>query len=244
MDQRERYLDDSEMFRLAMDAWQSKLWTALPGVIKQFPAASGNGKMIADIQPTVNGRVRTKQGTFQSIQMPLLLDCPIQWQGGGGVTLTFPIKEGDECLVIFSSRCIDAWWQQGFVAGQAGTPVNGKQAMDPPDLRMHNLSDGFALVGVKSLPTSYEVNDTQATLRSDDGSTYIALGPQSQLVTITAPGGIDLNGVIIDSSGNLTSPATIKADTDVIGGSNDISLVNHTHSGVQPGGGDSGPPVP
>lgn len=54
---------------------------------------------------------------------------------------------------------------------------------------------------------------------------------------------IDLNGVIIDSSGNLTSPATIKAATDVIGGATHISLVNHPHTSSAPGSPTS-PPLP
>jgi hypothetical protein len=264
MDQRERYVDDAEVLRLAMQAWQTRIWTAIPGVIKQFPSASGIGQMVADIQPTVNGRVRTTEGTFQSVQMPLLLDCPILWQGGGGVTLTFPIKAGDECLVIFSSRCIDAWWQQGFVAGQAGKPVDGGQPMDPPDLRMHNLSDGFAIVGVRSLPRNYAVATGYAQLRTDDdGAGFsvatdgshnltvsttngtITLNSNTGNINITTPGGtISLNGVTIDSSGNLTSPATIKAATDVLAGPNEISSIGHTHSEVQFGTDDSGPPVP
>lgn len=242
MDQRERYLDEAEVFRIAMESWQTRIWTALPGVIKQFPSASGIGHMVADIQPVINGRVRDTQGNFLSIQMPVLLDCPILWQGGGGMTLTFPIKAGDECLVIFSSRCIDAWWQQGFIAGQAGSPVKGKQAMDPPDLRMHNLSDGFAIVGVRSLPKSYTPDSSNVSLQSDDGSFFFKMNPTSKALSATASGGMNLNGVTIDSSGNINCPATVTATTDVI--TNSISLKNHTHSGVQSGSSDTGPPVP
>jgi Phage protein Gp138 N-terminal domain/GpV Apex motif len=241
MDQRERYLDEAEVVRLALSNWQTRLWTALPGVIKQFPSASGIGQMVADIQPTINGRVLTTTGVFQSIQMPVLLDCPILWQGGGGMTLTFPIQAGDECLVIFSSRCIDAWWQQGFIAGQAGVPVDGKQAMDPPDLRMHNLSDGFAIVGVRSLPTSYTPDSSNASLQSDDGLFFFKMNPTTKAASLTASGGITLNGVTIDSSGNLTSPATIKGKTDVT--TDSISLNNHVHTGVSTGSSDTGPPT-
>lgn len=61
--------------------------------------------------------------------------------------------------------------------------------------------------------------------------------------TLTAAHGINLNGVTIDSSGNLTSPATIKGMTDVITGAN-TSLNNHLTSGVSSGSSSSGPPVP
>lgn len=206
-----------------MRAHQARIWTALPGIIERFDAA----RMTVDVQPTINGRVRDAQGKTSSLQMPKLLDCPVLWQGGGGVTLTFPIAKDDECLVIFSARCIDAWWAQGGVK-------------DPPDIRMHNLSDGFALVGVRSLPRAFAASITEAVLRSDDGSTFVRLNPAGQLVQITAPGGINLNGVTIDSSGNVNSPATITATTDVVGGGK--HLKTHTHSGVTAGGGTSGPP--
>jgi hypothetical protein len=54
---------------------------------------------------------------------------------------------------------------------------------------------------------------------------------------------ITLNGVTIDSSGNLTSPATIKGSTDVIAGPTDISVVNHDHTSASPGSPTS-PPIP
>lgn len=225
MDRRERYAADEEVFRLAFRGMQSRLWTALPGIVQRFDA----GEMKVDVQPTINGRVRAPDGSISSIRMPLLLDCPVLWQGGGGATFTFPISPGDECLVVFASRCIDGWWASGNVA-------------DPPDIRMHNLSDGFALVGVRSRPRAFTANTSAAELRSDDGSTFVRLDPAGQLVEVTAPGGINLNGVTIDASGNVHTPATITADTDVVAAG--VSAKEHTHSGMQPGGGNSGPPNP
>lgn len=200
------------MLRLAFTAMQSRLWTALPGIVDRFDAE----RMTVDVQPTINGRLRSQKGEISSMQMPKLLDCPVLWQGGGGVTLTFPIVAGDECLVVFASRCIDAWWDQGGV-------------QDPAEVRMHNLSDGFALVGVRSLPRAFEVSSSEAVLRSDDGETFVKLNPAGQLVQITAPGGINLNGVTIDADGNVDSPGEINGDVDVIGGGK--SLKTHTHPG-------------
>jgi hypothetical protein len=222
MDRRERYSTDEEVLRLAMHALQSRIWTALPGIVQRI----GNSGQTVDVQPTINGRMRSPDGSTASIQMPVLLDCPVLWQGGGGATFTFPIAVGDECLVVISSRCIDAWWDRG-----------GMQ--DAPDIRMHNLSDGFALVGVRSRPRAFAVNAAGAELRSDDGSTFVRLNPTGQLVQVTAPGGISLNGVTIDASGNLHTSATITADTDVIAGGR--SGRNHTHPTSSP---NTGPPNP
>ena len=78
------------------------------------------------------------------VSFPVLVDCPVYTPQGGGGALEFPIAAGDNCLVLFSDRNIDAW----FRTGAEGLPFDG---------RVHDLSDGFALVGVNSL-TSALVN--------------------------------------------------------------------------------------
>lgn len=69
---------------------------------------------------------------------PPIVDCPVVTLQGGGVGAQFPIANGDECLIFFSDRCIDAWATNG-----GSNP--------PPDGRLHDLSDGFVLVGLNSL---------------------------------------------------------------------------------------------
>jgi hypothetical protein len=250
MDRQERSPDEEEILRLAFRSMQARLWTALPGIVQKFDAAANT----VDVQPTINGVVTNPDGSTSSLQMPVLLDCPVAWQGGGDCTLTFPIKQGDECLVVFASRCINGWWAQGGV-------------QDPPKLRMHNLSDGFALVGLKSKPSTFAIDTSSVQLRSDDGQAYVSINPTSHEVKIqtsgdlnvhadgnsgsratsTASGNItatatqiSLNGVTIDTSGNLNSPATITGTTDVVGGGK--SLKTHKHTGVTTGGGVTGTP--
>lgn len=88
--------------RLAMDGKQAQIWTALPCIIQSF----NPGAMTCEAQPTVNGIVRQQDGTSKEIKMPLLLDCPVFFPGGGGVTLTFPIKPGDEVGEVFIDRLV------------------------------------------------------------------------------------------------------------------------------------------
>lgn len=141
---------------MAMDASQSSLWTTLPAIVVGFDAQA----MTCQVKPAIRLLQRTVEGTLQWMELPVLLDCPVVFPSGGGFTLTFPLQPGDECLVSFSSRCIDGWWQLGGVQNQ-------------PDLRMHDLSDGFVIPGPKSQANAFPVSTSAAQLRSNDGQFYL-----------------------------------------------------------------------
>lgn len=175
--QLERVNDSQEALRLAMEGHQAQIWTALPGIIQSFDSDA----VTAVIQPAIKGQVRAPDGSTQWVALPLLLDCPVIFPRGGGCTLTFPIAEDDECLVVFSSRCIDAWWSSGGIQVQS-------------ELRMHDLSDGFALPGPFSQATKISgISTNSAQLRSNDGSTFIDLNPTTQAIKIVAPGGFEVD---------------------------------------------------
>jgi hypothetical protein len=239
MDPRERYVSPAELMRAAMETHQSHIWTAVPAVVQSFNA----DEMTVEAQPVISCLFRNPDGTRSYLALPMLADVPVVWQGGGGVTATFPIAAGDECLVVIASRCIDAWWSQGLQSPQNVPP--------PPEVRMHNLSDGFAIVGLRSLPRVLSgLSTDSAQLRSDDGETYYDLNPTAKTFKVVAPNGITLNGVGIDSSGNITNADSITASgmvtgtTDVKAGSGGtgISLMEHTHTSASPGSPTS-PPI-
>lgn len=218
MDRRERENDPETAQRAALEGWQATIETSLVGIVQSFDPV----KQTCEVQPAIQARVRTPAGALIWVTLPLLVDVPVLFPSGGGYTLTFPVKKGDEALVVFSSRCIDSWWQSGAIGPQA-------------ELRMHDLSDGFAMIGPRSQPRvlpAYSASTAQ--LRSDDGGTYIELAA-GQLVNVVAPGGINLNGVLIDATGNVTSPADVRASG--------ISLKSHVHSGVTAGGANTKGPV-
>lgn len=216
MDVQERIGDPLKWVPLALAGRLSRLWTALPGIIQSFDPNA----MTVTVQPAVRALVRDEQGAQVEADMPLLLDCPVQFPGGGGCTLTFPVAAGDECLVVFASRCIDAWWQSGVVQNQ-------------PELRMHDLGDGFALLGFRSLPSAIPaISTTAAQLRSDDGSTFVEVAPGGA-VTITAPAGLTINGDV-KVNGKVTATGDVKAGA--------ISLEQHKHPGDS--GGTTGEPIP
>nr|DAL44261.1 MAG TPA_asm: baseplate component [Caudoviricetes sp.] len=188
---------------------------ALPGIIQSFDPES----LTAVVQPAIRYIERDNDGNKSTKDYPLLVDVPVVFPRGGGCTLTFPVKEGDECLVIFADRCIDFWWQSGGI-------------QEPVDGRMHDLSDAFCIVGPQSQAKKIGgISTTAAQLRTDDGSAIIELAAGGA-VTITSPQ-ITINGPL-QVNGEITSTG------DQLAGG--ISQIGHTHGGVEPGGGSTGAP--
>lgn len=186
MDQRERLNDHEEALRIALEGHQSGIWTALPGILQSFNA----GAMTAEVQPSVQGRLRQQDGTWKDANLPLLLDCPVIFPAGGGFALTFPLAKGDEGLVVFSSRCIDAWWYSGGIQKQARA-------------RMHDLSDGFFLPGCFSQPRKLaNVSTTNVQLRSADSQTLVEVATGG-VVNVKAPTQINLTAPVVDVVGVL-----------------------------------------
>jgi hypothetical protein len=236
--QLERVNDNQEALRLALEGHQAQVWTALPGIIESFDADA----VTCIVQPAIKAEVRAPDGSTQWTALPLLLDCPVVFPRGGGCTLTFPVAQGDECLVVFSSRCIDAWYSAGGVQVQS-------------EFRMHDLSDGFALPGPFSQATKISgISTSKAQLRSNDGSTFVELDPAGKIVNVTAPGGMTLNtptvtitGVInVQNANSAPTAMAINGNTNFTGqvSANGHRIDDsHKHSGVTTGSGNTGTPL-
>ena len=268
MNRNERFENTNETLLAAVKGERADIWTAIPAIVQSFNPVA----MTCAVQPTIRFRVLppaslsyntptmtvAPSGQFIWDQMPLLTDCPVQFPGGGGVTLTFPINPGDEVLVILASRCIDAWWAYGGIQNQNA-------------MRMHDLSDGFIIPQVRSQPRKFTVSTTSAQLRNDAGTAYIQLNATSGEVdvvaptitataagTITATAGTSatVTAPIVTINGNLAVTGTISAGGAVsapsltVAGNATINgtLTNagkdigptHKHSGVTVGSGNTG----
>jgi len=224
MDSRERYGDQEVMLLAMLGGLQHGLWTALPGAIVSFDP----GTVTASVQPGVAGIVTGQDGLPRTVNLPVLTDVPVVFPRGGGCTLTFPVTAGDECLIVFACRAIDAWSQSGGV-------------QPPSNTRKHDMSDAFAIIGPMSQANKISGVSTSTTqLRSDDGSTFVELDPAGQIVNVTAPGGMTITTPTLHITGDVNCDKTVTATTDVMGGGK--SLKTHVHTGVTSGGGTSGPP--
>lgn len=216
MDRKERAGSHQAALLDALDGRQAAIFTSGPGIIQSFDPDA----MTCSVQLATQMQVFKKDGAWSWVSLPIMVDVPVCFPGGGGYTLSFPVAAGDEALVVIAHRCIDAWWQNGGVQPQA-------------EFRMHDLSDGFAIPGVRSQPRVIpNVSTDSVQLRSDDGLAYVELAG-GHVCKVRAPGGIDLNGVIIDASGHLVSPTQVTAAG--------VNLVGHDHAGVTRGGARTDP---
>jgi hypothetical protein len=221
--------DPEEAMRQVLEGWQMGMWTALPAIVQSVDLT----KMTCVVQPAIQSTVTNKNGNTSWVNLPQLLDVPIVFPGGGGFTITLPIAAGDEVLVVFASRCVDAWWNNGGYKNQA------------MEARMHDLSDGFAIPGIKSVPNVPSgISSTNAQIRNNTGTTHIEITQAGDInlvsasqVNITAPA-IGMTGVVTVtgalSATSITSPAIT---------SGGIPVSTHKHLGVTTGSGTSGGPT-
>lgn len=189
----ERLRDPSRQQENFFSGRQAMLWTSLPGIVQSFDP----GALTCEVQPAIMGKVMQEDGTVKAVNLPLLLDCPVVFPHAGGCALTFPVKPGDECLIVFSCRAIDLWWQSGGV-------------QPPAETRMHDLSDGFVIVGPFSQPkTIPDVSTSCVELRSADRQARISIDPTSHAVQVVTSG--TLSGEV-DGAVSLTCGSTLTAE--------------------------------
>lgn len=168
------------------------LHTCLPGIIASFDPVT----QTASVQPAIQ-RIFTERG---GVNLPLCVDVPVQFPGGGDFFLTFPVKAGDECILQFSERCIDFWHASGGV-------------QLPAEYRLHDFSDAMATVGLNSQPKKLtDLQMTGAELRTRSRSTYIRL----EEGTIYIKGNIVHEGNV-QQAGNTTRQGTSSTTGKITG---------------------------
>lgn len=159
-----------------------------------------------DIQPVISKLVEGEQ-----VDMPLLSDVPPVFMIGGNSHTKWPIAVGDYCLVILAERSYDKWWE-------------GRDGDTPLELRMHDYSDGFALVGVNPKATALTIPDRIVQI----GDTFFE-GNHEHIGDIDHTGQRDQEG-----DQNITGDLHVDGDVTVTGNitcQGTISAANFTGLG-------------
>lgn len=184
-----------------------------------------------------------EDGTRVYQDYPVLMDCPVIVLFGGVDFLSLPIQVGDNCLVFFNDNEIDQWATNG-----TGSPQT---------FRMHDLSDAFAIVGVRPLTNAignYLANgirlshgggnsqiDFVDNLIESIAELFLHHGDMRIDGNVTINGNLTVNG---DSGGevNMYNTTLHLHNGDII--ADTISLKEHVHDGVMSGSSNTGEPVP
>ena len=193
------------------------------------------------VQPVIN---RVVDGN--SITLPQFTKVPPLFMQGGGSYTAHPIAVGDYCLLVLTERCFDRWY-------------SGSDFQNPAEFRMHDYSDGIAIVGINPLDGAITIPEViQHTGDTNQDGNYTHQGDRTQTGNqtiigdlhvdgnVTVTGNITCQGTIAAGNytglggGAMTASVSIETTADVV--ASGISLNNHVHSGVEPGGGTTGGP--
>lgn len=216
------------------------LGTSITGHILAFDVDT----QLAQVQIGVSSRDR--QG--KEIIPDPIIECPVEFSGGGGWSVEHKLVAGDEGLIIFSQRCLDGWIQTGGVANN-------------PIARFHDKQDACFIPGVRSKPNAIkDFQNNGIRLRNADASVYHWLKDDGSIESVNSagyvkllPSGVvDINGFLVQPNGAATSPVSVGAPTIAAATSLTVAskeMKQHKHSdgtyaaGTTDVSGQSGEPV-
>lgn len=161
------------------------------GTIQAFDSEKQTAQVSINYKKSYTGPTPGSDPVF--VDYPALVDCPVVCLGGGTAALTMPIQKGDTCLVLFNDRSLDTWLTTGLVR-------------ELPSQRMHSITDGIVIVGLRSYVGALsDYDETRAVLRNANakvavGSDLIEIS--NQVTTLAEV----LNGLIDVVKGATTAP--------------------------------------
>lgn len=130
------------------------------GRVKSFNSSKQTAEINIQVKRRVNGR--------DIIDYPMLVDCPVFFLQGGGGYIDLPVSEGDYCLILFNDRDIDTWFSSANVA-------------EPATNRAHDLSDGFALVGINPSTRILNIDGALVRIVGPGGSDNISISDSGEI---------------------------------------------------------------
>jgi len=204
-------------------------------------------------------KVIARDGTAYSREV--IEGVPVFAYGAGDRVLSFPVNVGDKGWLEASDRDISVFLQS-------------MSESEPTTKRMHSFSDGLFVPDIMTNYSLNSEDDDASVLQNKDGSVKIALDDDeirlnnndvkvtvtgstvevinggvtatitNSMVTGVAPGGINLNGFIINADGSATSPVSVGAPNVVAAISlkvAEVEMGNHSHGGVSRGDSETDP---
>lgn len=120
--------------------------TILPAKVLKYNSSDQTATIEFSINRSIDG---------EQVNYPILEEINVVYPRGNKAGLSFPLKNGDGCLVVFAERNLDFWKDQG--AGGV-----------PKDFRKFDLNDAIVVPGLFPTLEPMEPSQQEATeLRGD-----------------------------------------------------------------------------
>lgn len=148
--------DESQLYENIIKKVNFNLRCCIPGVIQQYDPKTNT----ASIQPAIREEIVNEDNTVQYMNLPILVNVPIIFPSCSIGSIKMLLKQGDECLVLFSDLSIDNFWKYANV-------------QNPIEVRRHDLSDGIAIPCVLSQPNTKPFNGTGVEITSGESKISI-----------------------------------------------------------------------
>ncbi len=119
----------AELIRQGIDYQLTEFHVCMPGKIESYNPKDGT----ATVKPTISRRFR---GASEPIEYPVIPKVPVVQPRTNRAWINFPIEPGDLVLIVFADRNYENWLQS-----------TGEEPKECRDVRRHDLSDAFAIIG-------------------------------------------------------------------------------------------------
>lgn len=152
----------------------NEIHTAMPGEIVSYDAETG----LASVRPI--GSYVTSDG--KSLSYPVIADAPVSFPccQDGRVSIAFPLKKGDGCIIVVSETELDEW--------RSGAEAEGSLRFD--------------LTSAMVIPGLLRSGSRATKVAADEDAVVVAVGETRLAVSesgVTIKGDLTVSGEIKDS---------------------------------------------
>lgn len=178
-----------------------KMNTCYPASIVEFDPV----KQVASCKLSIESYYTGLDFSYAKQPAVTLLDVPVQFPQGGGWDITFPVKAGDPCMLLFSQRGYDHWL---YEAKEEAGLVEG---VPHPDFdRCFSARDAICILGPRPIPKAIpDFNNDGMELRNEAKSQRITFHSSGDVeITTTANVNINCAEANVNASGKavVTTP--------------------------------------
>lgn len=169
--------DIADVILNALRAQQLEINTCTPGEIVSYDSTTTT----CTVQPAYK---RIMVRNREVVSRAQISDVPVVFPRSGIYAMTFPISQGDQCMIMYSQRSLDDWLN-----------IGGEVTLR--DTRLHDITDAIVIPGL--VPRTGVLNPPPAAgmeIRGDK----VFLGDPTKLITPIATAGAGAPGTLVPTA--------------------------------------------